>query len=276
MNRRNLLFPPLAASGVAISLLFIVPVTARVASAQQKSRARAVEYGNVTLAFDAGLAKDFTAETVPAVPLENRTDKPDGVAPAHVVITLHDSYASGLRRDAGSAYALPQISVFPAADPGDPRFDDKFPTMRGAVAGLGKLLSRRAGAGSESIPFLPWADERQLFIGRKRLIRFRNGRGVLFLTQYDQEESPVSNEFLVYTFQGLTDDNRWYVSAVFPVSAPGLTAPPGAGSDASFRAGYDRYMKQTTDKLNRLPAKRFVPDLALLDGIIRSLKIGPR
>jgi hypothetical protein len=276
MKRRNLLFSPLAAAGVAASMLFIVSVTARPASAQPKSRTRAVECGNVRLEFDAGLAKDFVAESAPAVPLGEKTDKPDGVAPSHIVITLRDSYVSGLHRDTGSGYALPQIFVFPTSDAVDPGFDDKFPTMRGAVAGLGKLLSRRAGAVMESIPFLPWADERQLFIGRKKLIRFRNGRGLLFLTQYDQEESPVSNEFLVYTFQGLTDDNRWYVSAVFPVSAPGLPASTGAGSDASFLAGYDRYMKQTTDRLNRLPAKRFVPNLALLDGIIRSLKIGPR
>ena len=273
MKRRNLRFAPLSG---ALLLVIVFPLVLRPVSAQPKSRARVVAYGNVTLEFDPGLAKDFIAETAPAVPLVDKTDKPDGVAPAHVEITLRDSYAAALGREAGSPYALPRIFVFPASDPADPRFDDEFPTMRGAVAGLGKLLGRRAGSVAESIPFLPWADERQLFIGRKRLIRFRNGRGVLFLTQYDQEEGPVSNEYLVYTFQGLTDDNRWYVSAVFPVSAPGLPAPPGAAGSASFRAGYDRYMKQTTDRLNRLPAKRFVPNLSLLDGVIRSLKVAPR
>ncbi len=276
MKQRNRLFSSPAPSWPPIILLLVAILISPGASAQPKSRTRAVEYGNVMLEFDAGLAKDFIAETAPAAPLVDKTDKPDGVAPAHVVITLRESYASALHRDAGSAYALPQVFVFPTSEAGDPRFDEEFPTMRGAVAGLGKLLLRRAGSVTQSIPFLPWADERQLFVARKRLVRFRNGRGVLFLTQYAQEEGPVSNEYLVYTFQGLTDDGRWYVSAVFPVSAPGLSAPPGTAGDAAFRAGYDRYLKQTADRLNRLPAKRFVPDLGLLDGIVRSLKVGAR
>jgi len=64
----------------------------------------------------------------------------------------------------------------------------------------------------------------QAFIGKRKFLRFRNGRGVLFLTQYQQETLPVNNGALVCTFQGMTDDNAWYVSAVFPVAAPGL--PP--------------------------------------------------
>jgi hypothetical protein len=173
-------------------------------------------------------------------------------------------------------YALPQISIFPTSDPSDPRFDEEFPTVRQAVNDLNTLLGRRAGSLAESIPFLPWADERQLFIGRKRLVRFRDGRGVLFLTQYDQEQSRITNEFLVYTFQGLTDDNAWYVSAVFPVAAPGIPASGPADNAAAFPGGYDAYVKQTAEKLNKIPAKKFTPDLSLLEEIIRSLKVGPR
>jgi hypothetical protein len=35
-------------------------------------------------------------------------------------------------------------------------------------------------------------------------------------------------------------------------------------------------VKQTAEKLNKLTAKKFTPDLALLEEIIRSLKVGPR
>ncbi|HTY57654.1 MAG TPA: hypothetical protein VMF59_02515 [Bacteroidota bacterium] len=273
--RRNTLRSPGAAFRLSVLLIFF-PLVLSGAYAQPKGRTRSVTYQNVSLAFDAGLAKDFVAETIPAVPLEEKTDKPDGVAPAHVLITLRDSYAAKLKRDTESIYALPQIAVFPTRDPGDPRFDEEYPTMRGAVNDLSKLLSRRAGSVSEAIPFLPWADEHQLFIVKKRLVRFRNGRGVLFLTQYEQEESPVSNASLVYTFQGLTDDNAWYVSAVFPVAAQGLTPPPGEAGSAAFHAGYDAYIKRTTENLNRLPARRFTPHLLLLEEMIRSIKVGPR
>ena len=265
-----------AASALVTTVLMVAPVFSSGASAQARNHKRAVAYRNVTLEFDSSLAKEYLAETVPALPLEEKIDKPDGVAPQHVVITLRDSYAGRLHREPSSMYALPQIFIFPTSDPSDTRFDEEFPTVRQAVDDLNKLLGRRAGSLTESIPFLPWADERQLFVGRKRLVRFRDGRGVLFLTQYDQEESPINNEFLVYTFQGLTDDNAWYVSAVFPVAAPGIPASGRVENAATFGGGYEAYVKQTAEKLNKLTAKKFTPDLALLEEIIRSLKVGPR
>ena len=265
-----------AVNTLALTLLAAAGVFSPGVSAQEKSHKHAVAYKSVTLEFDSVLSKEYLAETVPAVPLEEKTDKPDGVAPQHVVITLRESYAGRLHRQSTSMYALPQISIFPTSDPSDPRFDEEFPTVRQAVTDLDKLLGRRAGSLAEPIPFLPWADERQLFVGRKKLLRFRDGRGVVFLTQYDQEQSPINNEFLVYTFQGLTDDNAWYVSAVFPVAAPGMPASGRGDHAAEFRAGYDDYVKRTTEKLNRLPAKKFIPDLALLEEIIRSLKVGSR
>jgi hypothetical protein len=276
MKRRY--FPVcLAAVGrLAIPVILIASTVSSSAAPQAKNHKNSVTYKGVTLEFDASLSKEYLAETAAAVPLENKTDKPDGVAPEHIVITLRDSYAGRLHRDPSSMYALPQIFVFPTSDPSDPRFEEEFPTIRQAVNDLNKLLARRAGSVTGSIPFLPWADERQAFIGRKKLVRFRNGRGVLFLTQYDQEQRPINNEFLVYTFQGLTDDNAWYVSAVFPVAAQGLPPSRHVEDAPAFSAGYSDYVKQTTKKLNKLPVKRFTPSLLLLDEIIRSLKVGPR
>ncbi|HEX7573549.1 MAG TPA: hypothetical protein VF514_10685 [Bacteroidota bacterium] len=265
-----------AVNALVTAALVVAPLFSSAASAQARTHKHTVAYKSVTLVFDSALAKEYLAETVPALPLEEKTDKPDGVAPQHIVITLRDSYAGRLHREPSSMYALPQISIFPTSDPSDPGFDGEFPTVHRAVNDLDRLLGRRAVSPAESIPFLPWADERQLFVGRKRLVRFRDGRGVLFLTQYDQEQSPINNELLVYTFQGLTDDNAWYVSAVFPVAAQGIPASGRVDNAAAFRAGYEEYVKQTAEKLNKLPAKKFTPDLALLEEIIRSLKVGPR
>jgi len=276
MKRQSICGPGAVTGGLALSLLLGTILSPCTAHAQAKKVSRSVVYRNVTLEFDASLAKEYLAETIPAVPLENPTDKPDGVAPQHTLITLKDSYAAHLHRERSSPFAIPRIYVFPATDNQDPRFNEEYPTLRQAVSDLNTLLGRRAGASPESIPFLPWADERQLFIGRKKMVRFRDGRGVFFLTQYDQEAAPVTNASLVYTFQGLTDDNEWYVSAIFPVAAHGLPASGHGGGGEAFPAGYDEYIRQTTDRLNRLPSKDFTPGMALLEEIIRSLKVGPR
>jgi hypothetical protein len=60
------------------------------------------------------------------------------------------------------------------------------------------------------------------------------------------------------------------------VAAPGIPASGRDDNAAVFRGGYGAYVKETAEKLNKLPAKKFTPDLSLLEEIIRSLKVGPR
>jgi len=245
------------------------------AAAQARHQKVTVSYENVSFEFDASLSKDYLAETAPAVPLEHKDDKPDGVAPRHTVISLRGSYAARLRRDASSAFVVPRIYVYPLADANDPHFDENYPTTRQAAVDLARLLGRRVGAFTDEIPFLPWFDEDELFVGRKKFMRFRNGRGFMFLTQCGQESSAVNNAELLYVFQGMTDDNAWYVSAVFPVAAQGFPTTGKIDNEAEFSARYTGSIRQATDRLNRLPAREFTPDLHLLQSLVRSLRVGP-
>lgn len=241
--------------------------------AQPGPTQKEVQYKNISFLFDAGLAKDYVAETVPAVRLENRTDKPDGVAPEHIVVRFRDSYVPRGRSGSRSDYAVPVIYFFPIAESRDKKFTEDFPTVRQASDDLRTYLTRRSHAAGEEVPFLPWGDVSQSFVGKRKILRFRNGRGVLFLTQYNQEQLPVNNRSLVYTFQGLTDDNAWYVSAVFPVAASGLPETDEGGLDEKSSRDYKAYLAGVTDRVEKLPVKSFTPSLLLLDNIVRSIKV---
>jgi len=256
-------------------LLFLVAIAAT-APAQNSPLLKTVAYGNLTLSYETSLANDHIAETVPAMPLAHPSDKPDGVAPEHIMVTLRDSYVSAKRRETNPSYALARISVFPTADPGNRNFDAEFPTMNRTAEDLSAYLVRRSHPAGHTIPFLPWTDMGQAFIAKKKLLRFRNGRGVLFLTQYGQEKLPINNAGLVYTFQGLTDDNAWYVSAVFPVAAPGLPTSDNVTSSKAFLASYDRYLTETVERLEKVSARNYTPSLMLLENVVRSIKVGPR
>ena len=73
------------------------------------------------------------------------------------------------------------------------------------------------------MPFLPLWEACQAFVARPRYVRFKNGEGVLFLTQMDVgETSQVTNQGLEYAFQGMTNDGQFYVYAEFSVAAPFL------------------------------------------------------
>ncbi len=259
---------------IAIALTFIAAAAA--AFAQQPAELKDVSYKNVTFSFDASLAQEYLAETVRAVPLVNKTEKPDGVWPAHILITFRESYVPAQRRQAGGDYSQMKLYVFPTSDPDNKEFAKDFPTTKQAVDDLTAYLVKRSHPRGKTVPFLPWADVGQAFVGKRKILRFRNGRGVLFLTQYGQEKTPLNNGDLVYTFQGLTDDNAWFVSALFPVGAPGLPQAPGAGDTAATAQNVERTAAQTAQLLEKLPAGKFKPPLTLLENVIRSLKIGPK
>jgi hypothetical protein len=244
--------------------------------AQPEGTQKEVVYKNVSFLLDADLAKDYVAETVAAYRLEHKTDTPDGVAPEHILIRLRESYVPRARSESKRDHAFPEIYVYPVADGQDKKFTEDFPAVRGAAEDLKTYLSRRSHAPGESISFLPWADMSQAFIGKRKILRFRNGRGVLFLTQYQQEPLPVNNGALVYTFQGLTDDNAWYISAFFPVSAPGLPRTDAEASKPEFSRGYKTYIAGVTERLEKLPARNYTPALTLLETLVRSFKVQSR
>jgi hypothetical protein len=245
-------------------------------NAQPPPPQKEVAYRNLSFLLDAALAKDYVAETVPAFRLEVKTDTPDGVGPEHLLIRFRDSYVPRARSGSGNGYAVPEITLYPIADEGDKKFTEDFPEVRKSAEELKVYLARRSHPSGEPVPFLPWADMSQAFIGKRKFLRFRNGRGVLFVTQYQQESLPVNNGALVYTFQGLTDDNAWYVSVVFPVAAPGLPATDAEASKKDFARGYSAYVAGVAERLEKLPAKNYTPNLALLENLVRSIKVQGR
>lgn len=256
--------------------LMLVCMPAGALLAQEAAKLKEVSYKNVTFSFDASLALDYVAETAAAVPLVNKTEKPDGVWPQYFLITFRESYVSSKRREAGGDYGEMKLYVFPTSDPANRDFAKDFPTTKRAVDDLTAFLAKRSHPRGEPIPFLPWADVGQAFVGKRKSIRFRNGRGVLFLTQYGQEKVPLNNTDLVYTFQGLTDDNAWYVSAIFPVSAPGLPADAGVADPALAARDIDRTVTLGAERLEKQPSGNFKPPLTMLENVVRSLKIAPR
>lgn len=86
----------------------------------------------------------------------------------------------------------------------------------------------------------------------------------------------VNSDDLFYLFQGLTYDHQYFVYAKFPVSAEGL---PGADEiNDSFAEyendpkAYEKYVKDTAQKLEKLSAGKFKPHLNKIENILASLK----
>jgi hypothetical protein len=161
-----------------------------------------------------------------------------------------------------------QIFVYPVAGLG-------VNETTGGVAGSLQTLLQSQQVG-DRMPYLPLYNAAQVMHTQVAYLDFKNGRGVRYLTQFDQAPLPINNYELHYTFQGLTSDGKYYVAAVLPVNLAGLPSDASVDLDnppANFVEDFPRYLSDTVDMLSGQPASAFIPDLSGLDAMMSSLEI---
>jgi hypothetical protein len=264
-----------------------------------------VSYKGVSFSFDPTLASEVKPETITA----STEGKPSDIWPEHVGFKFvgYPPIAKLQAQD-------PQMRVFSVAkfreafqiaskeyakslaDPSKAEdwtidFDDEVRVLKSLLktkptkATLARFLTRARGAQACSMatmPFLPMWEACQAFIARPRYVKFRNGEGVLFLTQMDTETSRVTNAGLEYAFQGITNDGRSYIYAEFSVAAPFL--PKGDEPEVQTwntknyllshkSPRYQNYVRPIVAKLEALPANQFRPNLELLEQLVVSLEV---
>jgi hypothetical protein len=247
------------------------------------------EFGqNISLTYDSILAPWVEAGTVPEVPVSDQI----------LFAESHPAYAQirFLGFQGGRPYDLPllplenrvaRVMVFQTAD--FPGFGDDRP--QGFVSqwqaltellqtGIDPARCAQPLTGYDSaLPFLPWINAQQSFCAQPQIIEFAAGKGIRYLSHYAQDPSPALDHQIFYTFQGLTTDGQFYVSALFPVQT-GIfpTEPPPCPKCGE--PNYDPFADWTavlTDQLIRLNVQTedgFEPSLTILDTLIKSVRIG--
>lgn len=262
-----------------VPALFIFALACAALAAPAPAK-RTAKHDGISITFDVKLAREATAQTVPASLLDVPGDKPDGVYPEHVAFTLvgmpdapADSFEPVLRVSSVEEY-LKAFSV-------SPRY---VRDARRTLNDLRRLIRRHPAALTGNVPMLPFPDATEVFHARVKYLRFRGGSGVAYLTQGQQDDSLINAQQVSYEFRGLTDDARFYVSATFPVGAPviaatrevntheGYTLPRHPGGRREQRR-YAAYVERVRVKLERLPPAQFRPDLRLYDELLGSLDI---
>ncbi|HWQ47227.1 MAG TPA: hypothetical protein VN376_10185 [Longilinea sp.] len=223
-----------------------------------------VSCGNLTLIIPTGLGSVISCEEVPE---ENQADMPGmGVHPAYYELTIRDYTLQG-------HFFTALIDVFPV-----PRFIEMVgDPMSNRVAFLQGFI----GGGipdTDALPLLPFFNAAQMFHAQYSTLAFTNGSGIRFITMYSQAYLPVNNNELFYTFQGLTSDNQYWVSAILPTTYPGLPDnsdnPPG-GDWNTFATQFETYIADTTMQLNANDPNGFNPSLIALDTMISTISIAP-
>ena len=228
--------------------------------------------GNVYMVVPACLAVVPSGVIEPAVPYDPMGG-PMEYHPAYRSITFSGYPLS-------DKFFAPGINVYPVAE---------FAAM-GDVVGprvselTGMLVAQPADP--NSIPFLPVFNAAQVFHAQVGYFPFQNGSGVRFLTEYAQYYAPMNNHDLFYTYQGLTSDGNYWISAIFPINTSylqelydstqvppdGLAAP--TWDSPTYEADMQAYYVTMIDRLNNTPDGNFTPAIDCLDQFMRSLNVG--
>jgi hypothetical protein len=213
--------------------------------------------GEVTLSLG-DLAQATALETVPAVaPGSNAIS---GVMPEYKRLTLQGYPVA-------NHHYQPQISIYPLADLA--QYNQAARDAATALQAL--LLNQQPGA---EMPFLPLINAKQVFHGQVQFLGFKGGQGVRYITWYSQGLVRVSSEELIYTYQGLTSDSRYYISVVLPLTHPELPDKSGPyAENEEMLKGYLPYLQNTADLLNQQPGDSFGPSLAKLDALVQSIEV---
>jgi hypothetical protein len=214
-----------------------------------------VSYQGVSFSYDDNLATSVTPEMVP--------EQVDAAVepwntPEYVQFTFNGYPLP-------DAFHTPRIMVFPTD-----AYNAINPTAGDTIYQLNQLLQNQP-TNPEAIPFLPVFNAAQYMQAQVKYIRFQNGEGVRFLTQYGQDAWPINNNEMFYTFQGVTDDGQFYISAVLPISHPGLPDPETVTVDESFYEDFINYVAVTEGQLSAESPDSFTPTLSMLDSMIESL-----
>ncbi len=242
------------------------PVTPTVAA-----RIPNVNCNKVSFYLDPALGDGFDCNTIP-----EQAGDPQlpywGIYPEYTEITIRNYPVTNTTRLEHTTLPVARVDLFPVQ-----RFGELLPDILPTRLHDIQLLISSGTWNSEELPFLPVLADIQTLYAQALGMPFQDGRGVRYLTQYDQALMPVNNQDFFYTFQGLTADNAYWVTVILPITCPLLvpdpyTLPTGYTQE-SFMQNRRSYLTDIVDKLNAQTVGGFAPNLNLLDSLVESINV---
>jgi len=216
--------------------------------------------GTLNITLDTGsMASGFQTETIAAVPVG---DVPYWeVLPEYTRVTLQGYPIS-------NHLMQPQLFIYPVKE-----LEDANEGAGQIVASLQTLLESPQEL--TPMPFLPLFNAAQVMHAHVQYLDFKGGQGLRYLTEFDQGLVPINNHELIYTYQGMTSDGKYYVAAVLPVNHPSLPTDENitGNEPPEFTGDFPAYLANVASALNPQAADTFTPDLTQLDAMMSSLEI---
>ncbi|MFN8401859.1 MAG: hypothetical protein U0X74_17740 [Anaerolineales bacterium] len=237
-------------------------------TSQPEATGISVSFQNVSFVIPEGLASGASSEIIPAA--DEASGGPWGVAPEYIEFVLMD-YSP--RDD----FRPPVIRVYPAQE-----YAAANSWAQSSLAKLQAILtSPSMPMTNDNLPTIPFnGAAAQQYASQAKIVSFANGSGVRMTSQYAQFPGPILKDGSYYHYEGLTNDGKYMVAIMVPVTLPiqATAENPSADgiiypSDISDTTALDAYFQGVTDLLNAANPDSFQPNLNLLDALIQSIQI---
>jgi len=220
-----------------------------------------IVYEGIGFSFDRNIAQNVIPSTIQGQNM-GEDYMPGETYPTHVEFTFN-TYA------VGEHFHTPMILIYPVEE-----YRAISPHAADTIDKLKQTLIDQPGSGSmSSLPFLPMWPAAQVFSARVEYFDFQSGSGIRYLTMYGQALYPVDNQNLFYTYQGITDDGRYYIAAVLPLMHLGLPNEGQVDDWLAFEENWENYIADTIAWLEAQDPNMFFPSLENLDAMMASFEI---
>lgn len=236
-----------------------------------------IDFQGVSFAYNPQIFGEVENEEKDAQPLEMETDKPDENFPKHI-----EFYFGKDSSDKNRIAVIPiaeHKKMYALSKQLTESFDENHKNLR-------KVLADEKFRIKTEIPFIPFYDAHQTIVAKVKIIPFQNGKSVCFLTQYEQEITLINNKGIDYYCQGITDDEKYYLFAQFPLNISFLPNEEYPKEFEGYKlpektwnmskeeeTRYKNYISKLTERINKLSPKEFQPNLNELEKIISSVNI---
>jgi hypothetical protein len=233
------------------------------------------EMSGISFYEDFDLFSSWSGEIVPAgQDMQGATDSPPEMSlPSYYRFDL-----DGYQVAAGLIVSKPRIIVIPVANIVEHSYLlEDITYLEHILADHPTEFVNNGLIGDYPLPTIPVGMVPMWFHTQTQYLDFQNGRGIRFLTSYTHMPTPLTNEMVLYNYQGITLDGKYYVAAYFAITHPSLPGRYQSSEEwpEAFKANSEAYTDEMVAMLAQADPASFIPGLARLDQLIQSLLVEP-
>ena len=140
---------------------------------------------------------------------------------------------------------------------------------------LDNFVTTTLSRDADPLPFLPPLGANQVLRAQPEYMVMDDIVGIRYITTYSQGLSPLTDQMIFYTFQGVSTDGSLYISAMLPVKTRLFDEEVDISNldfDA-FADNYNNYLNNSLEFLQTHPDDDFTPSLSSLDEFIETITI---